>query len=87
MAAQLTALTRSAGICERDVVLAAPPTGDGRSYTTFIDHALLHGATVVAARSDELASAAAEYRGTAAIVPLGVEIHGNEPLRLFAVAS
>ncbi|MGO8955894.1 MAG: AMP-binding protein [Streptosporangiaceae bacterium] len=87
MAAQLTALTRSAGIGEQDVVLAAPPAGDGRSYTTFVDHALLHGATVVAARTEELASAAAEHRGTAAIVPLGVEVHGSEPLRLFAVAS
>lgn len=87
MAAQLTALTRSAGISEHDVVLAAPPAGDGRSYTTFIDHALLHGATVVAARTDELASAASEHRGTAAIVPLGVEVAGSESLRLFAVAS
>jgi acyl-CoA synthetase (AMP-forming)/AMP-acid ligase II len=87
MAAQLTALSQSAGISEHDVVLAAPPAGDGRSYTTFIDHALLHGATVVAARTDELASAAAEHRGTAAIVPLGVEVHGCDPLRLFAVAS
>ena len=87
MAAQLTALTRSAGISEQDVVLAAPPAGDGRSYTTFIDHALLSGATVVAARADELARAAAEHRGTAAIVPLGVEVHGSAPLRLFAVAS
>ncbi len=87
MAAQLTELTRSACVGEQDVVLAAPPAGDGRSYTTFVDHALLHGATVVAARTDELASAAAEHRGTAAIVPLGFQVQGGEPLRLFAVAS
>ena len=73
-AAQLTELTRSATIGEHDVVLAAPPACDGRSYSTFIDHALLHGATVVAAGTDELASAASEHRGTAAIVPLGVEV-------------
>ncbi len=87
MAAQLAELTRSACVGEHDVVLAAPPAGDGRSYTAFVDHALLHGATVVAARADELALAAAEHRGTAAIVPLGVEVNGSEPLRLFAVAS
>jgi acyl-CoA synthetase (AMP-forming)/AMP-acid ligase II len=87
MAAQLTALTTAASISERDVVLAAPPAGDGRSYTTFLDHALLHGATVVAAKTDELSSAACEHRGTAAIVPLGVEVRAGEPLRLFAVAS
>lgn len=87
MAAQLAELTRSATVGEHDVVLAAPPACDGRSYTTFIDHALLHGATVVAAGADELALAAAEHRGTAAIVPLGVEVSSSEPLRLFAVAS
>jgi acyl-CoA synthetase (AMP-forming)/AMP-acid ligase II len=87
MAAELAALRAAADISDRDVVLAAPPSGDGRSYTTFIDHALLHGATVVAARTDELAAAANEHRGTAAIVPLGVEVHGRAPLRLFAVAS
>jgi len=66
-------------------VLAAPPVGDGRSYTAVVDHALLHGATVVAARTDELAVAAAEHGGTAAIVPAGVQISAADPLRLFAV--
>ena len=87
MAAELRALSAAADICESDVVLAAPPAGDGRSYTAFIDHALLHGATIVAARTDELSAAARQHRGTAAIVPLGVEVHAREPLRLFAVAS
>ena len=87
MAAELTALSAAADISESDVVLAAPPAGDGRSYTAFIDHALLHGATIVAARTDELSAAASQHRGTAAIVPLGVEVHAREPLRLFAVAS
>jgi acyl-CoA synthetase (AMP-forming)/AMP-acid ligase II len=87
MAAKLASLTATADMSESDVVLAAPPTGDGRSYSAFIDHALLHGATIVAASTDELSAAADEHRGTAAIVPLGVEIHAAEPLRLFAVAS
>lgn len=86
MDAELTALSATADISERDVVLASPPAGDGRSYTAFIDYALLQGATIVAATTDELSVAAAEHRGTAAIVPLGVEVHSSEPLRLFAVA-
>jgi len=87
IAAELESLTDSAGISENDVVLAAPPAGDGRSYSAFIDHALLNGATIVATGTDELSAAAAAHRGTAAIVPLGVEVHATEPLRLFAVAS
>ncbi len=87
LAAQLTELLTTADVTDRDVVLAAPPVGDGRSYTALVDHALLHGATVAAvASADELASAAAEHGGTAAIVPLGVEVPTAESLRLFAVA-
>jgi len=87
MAAELSGLCDSADISADDVVLAAPPAGDGRSYTAFLDHALLRGATVVATSTDELPAAATAHRGTAAIVPLGVEIQGSEPLRLFAIAS
>lgn len=87
MAAELSALSATADISAEDVVLAAPPAGDGRSYGTFIDHALLHGATIVATRPDELAAAASEHRGTAAIIPLGLDVRGAGPLRLFAVAS
>ena len=87
MGAELAALSAAAEIGEEDVVLAAPPTGDGTSYTAFIDHALLHGATVVATRTDELSAAATAHRGTAALVPFGVEVQGSEVLRLFAVAS
>ena len=87
MSAELAALRATAAIDESDVVLAAPPAGDGRSYTSFIDHALLHGATIVAACTDELSAAAAEHSATAAIVALGVEVQGSVPLRLFAVTS
>jgi len=86
LAAQLSELSSAADVSEDDVVLAAPPAGDGRSYTAFVDHALLHGATVVAAGTDDLAAAATEHGGTAAIVPLGIQVHTAEPLRLFAVA-
>lgn len=85
--AELTALSASAGISPEDVVLAAPPTGDGRAYTAFLDHALLSGATVVATRPDEISAAASEHRGTAAIIALGAEVPGLGPLRLFAVPS
>lgn len=87
MAAELSALSCAADISDKDVVLAAPPAGDGRSYTAFLDHALLHGATVVATKADELATAATEHCGTAAIIPLGLDVRGTEALRLFAVAS
>jgi acyl-CoA synthetase (AMP-forming)/AMP-acid ligase II len=87
VAAELSALATTADIGQDDVVLAAPPAGDGRSYTAFLDHALLHGATVVATKADDLAAAASEHRGTAAIIPLGLDVQGTEALRLFAVAS
>jgi len=85
LADQLDELASTADVTAADVVLAAPPVGDGRSYTAVVDHALLHGATVVAARTDELASAAAEHGGTAAIVPAGMQVSAADRLRLFAV--
>lgn len=85
LADQLDELASTADMTASDVVLASPPVGDGRSYTAVVDHALLHGATIVAARTEELAAAAAEHGGTAAIVPAGVEVPAAEALRLFAV--
>jgi hypothetical protein len=41
----------------------------------------------VATRPDELAIAASEHHGTAAIIPLGLDVPDTGPLRLFAVAS
>ena len=87
IAAELADLTATADMSEHDVVLTAPPAGDGRSYSVFIDHALLHGATIVATGTEELSAAAAEHCGTAAIMPLGIEVDAAGPLRLFAVAS
>jgi non-ribosomal peptide synthetase component F len=87
MSAALHRLEAEAGVCEKDVVLAAPPIGDGRSYTALLDHALLCGATVVAAGADELAAAADVYHGTAMIVAGSVAVGAGERLRVFAVAS
>ena len=85
-AAELDRLGAEAAICDRDVVLAAPPAGDGRAYTAFIDNALARGATIVAARTDELAEAADAHHGTAVIAPLGIDVGAPEQLRLFAIA-
>jgi non-ribosomal peptide synthetase component F len=85
--AELSVLAATAGLGPQDVVLATPPTGDGRSYAVYLDHALLSGATVVAAGPGELDAAADEHRGTAAVIPLGVAVPGTSPLRLFTVAS
>lgn len=85
LTAQLTELASTADVTAADVVLASPPVGDGRSYTAVVDHALLHGATVVAARTEELAMAAVAHGGTAAIVPAGVKLTAADELRLFPV--
>jgi non-ribosomal peptide synthetase component F len=87
MSVLLSRLETEASVGEEDVVLAAPPVGDGRTYTALIDHALLRGATVVAASADELATAADVYQGTAMIAAGGVAAGAGERLRVFAVAS
>ena len=87
MSGLLRRLEIEAGVCEKDVVLAAPPVGDGRSYTALLDHALLCGATVVAASADELSTAADVYQGTAMIAAGSVAVGAGERLRVFAVAS
>ena len=68
---RLGLLDRRAGISETDVVLATPPVGDGLDYALMLDCALLHGATLVVVRTQELAAAAAERAASVAIVPRG----------------
>jgi len=87
LAALLHKLETEAGIGETDVVLAAPPAGEGKSYTALVDHALLCGATVVSARAEELAAAADLHHGTAMIASGSVAVGPHERLRVFAVAS
>jgi non-ribosomal peptide synthetase component F len=87
MSGMLRRLEIEAEVGEKDVVLAAAPVGDGRSYTALIDHALLCGSTVVAASPDELAAAADVYHGTAMIAAGSVAVGAGERLRVFAVAS
>ena len=85
LAERLGALGAGAGITERDVVLAAPPAGDGRAYTELIDHALLRGSRVVAVQTCDITAAASAHQGTAAIVPFGAEVEVSPPLRLLVV--
>lgn len=59
----------SARFTDQDLVLAMPPAGDGLTYATLLDCALLHAATIVAVRRQEVAMAAIAHQGTVAIVP------------------
>jgi AMP-binding enzyme len=72
------------GLTHRDVVVAGPPRGDGRAYTSLLDLTLLAGATLVAAPVPLVAAALRVYKGTAAIVPPGTSVPGLEPARVFA---
>jgi acyl-CoA synthetase (AMP-forming)/AMP-acid ligase II len=67
MSGILSRLDAEARISETDVVLAVPPAGDGLCYTALLDHALLRGATVAAARDGDLAAAADVHHATAVI--------------------
>src|SRR5258708_11049765 len=87
LAGLLRRLDVDAAIGETDVVLAAPPAGDGRSYTALLDHALLRGATVVAACAEELATAADIHHGTAVLAAGGAAGGAGQRLRVFARAS
>jgi acyl-CoA synthetase (AMP-forming)/AMP-acid ligase II len=82
LADQLRTLATEARLGEADVVLTAPPAGDGRSYTVHLDHALISGATIVAASPSELAGRASGRRFTAAIVPGGMLVGAGESLRI-----
>ena len=74
-------------LTHRDVVVAAPPCGDGRAYISLLDLALLTGATLVAAPVTLVAAAARVYQGTAAIVPRGTHVPGVLPELVFSVTS
>ena len=73
-------------LTHRDVVVAAPPCGDGQAYVLWLDLTLLAGATLVAVPLPLVAAAMRTHKGTAAIVPRGTEVPGVPPQRLFPVA-
>jgi hypothetical protein len=72
-------------LTHRDLVVAAPPCGDGNAYMSLLDLTLLAGATLVAAPLPLVTAAMRAYKGTAAIVPRGTEVPGIPPARVFAV--
>lgn len=91
LAERLDRMDQQASFTEHDVVLAAPPAGDGLVYSTLLDSALLGGATVIAVAIRQLTGPAAAdragtYRATAAIVPDGVRVRLPAAVRVFAVS-
>lgn len=83
---QLSGLDTGGVLSHRDVVVAGPPCGDGRAYTSLLDLTLLTGATIVAAPVPLIEAAMRVYQGTAAIVPRDAHVAGLAPDRVFAVA-
>jgi hypothetical protein len=77
---------RGAGLTCRDVVVAAPPCGDGQAYLSLLDRTLLAGALLVATPLPLVTAALRVYRGTAAIVPSGTVVPGFPQARVFPVA-
>jgi len=73
-------------LTHRDVVVAAPPCGEGQAYTSLLDLTLLTGATLVAAPLPLVTAAMRVYKGTAAIVPRGTHVPGVPATRVFPVA-
>jgi hypothetical protein len=73
-------------LTHRDVVVAAPPCGEGQAYTSLVDLTLLTGATLVAAPLPLVTAAMRVYKGTAAIVPRGTHVPGVPLTRVFPVA-
>lgn len=69
----------------RDVVVTAPPCGDGQAYVALLDLTLLTGATLVAAPLSLVTAAMRTYKGTAAIVPRGTDVPGLPADRIFPV--
>lgn len=86
LAAELTRLAAATQIAGQDMVITAPPAGDGRAYSVAVDHALLSGATVVASPAGELLATAAAWRGTVAIAPSREDMAANQSLRFLAVS-
>jgi AMP-binding enzyme len=72
-----------AELTRRDVVVAAPPSGDPDIYTSLLDLALAAGATVVAVPLAQVTAAVGVYQGTAVIVPSGTKVPGLPAERVF----
>lgn len=86
LAEQMSGMDELSGLIKRDVVVAAPPAGDGLAYSMLIDSALFCGATVVAARTQEIARQVAAYHGAAVIVPGGARVRLPARIRVLTAA-
>jgi acyl-coenzyme A synthetase/AMP-(fatty) acid ligase len=85
LAAQLRTLAADAKLAAWDIILAGPPSGDGRGYSGLLDLALAVGATVVAAPSAgraDLLDLGRSHRATVAFVPPGSDLTGNSLRRV-----
>ncbi len=89
LARHLGELAGAVRVGPEDVVVAAPPAGDGLRYTAILDHMLLSGATIVARSAAQLAAGDfGGYRATAALVPAGADIGGpRDLLRTFTISG
>jgi AMP-binding enzyme len=79
-------LAAAGGLARGDVVVVAPPCGEGQAYTSLLDLALLAGATIVAAPVPRILAALRLYNGNAAIVPRGTHVPGLRADRVMGVA-
>ncbi len=85
LVAQLRKLASDAKLAAWDIILAGPPSGDGRGYSALLDLALAIGATVVAAPSaagEDLLALGRSHRATVAFVPPGSDLAGNSIRRV-----
>jgi hypothetical protein len=74
------------GLARGDVVVVAPPCGEGQAYASLLDLALLAGATIVAAPVPRIPAALRLYKGSVAIVPRGTRVPGLRADRVLGVA-
>jgi acyl-CoA synthetase (AMP-forming)/AMP-acid ligase II len=68
LAARLASLAALTPVFPGELVLAAPPAGDGLTYTAALDHTLLAGAALAAVPAAEVGATAAARRAAVAIV-------------------
>ena len=83
--AELRRLASDAKLAAWDVILAGPPTGDGRGYSALLDLALAVGATVVGApgfEGEDLLALGRSHRATVALVPSSSDLAGDSLRRV-----
>ncbi len=83
--AELRRLASDAKLAAWDVILAGPPSGDGRGYSALLDLALAVGATVVGApgaKGEDLLALGRSHRATVALVPSCRDLAGSSLRRV-----